>query len=98
MNRDDSGSAEEQVLEVEGMGGLFKGRISGKAILSAENMILLILIMQCAQVWFMYQHLAESSDSQREAAYILSLSQSDREKLNIAMPPSLRAKMRRGDQ
>lgn len=85
-----------QVLEVGGMG--IKARLSGRRVMSADNMLLLILVMQCAQAWFMYQHFTDSAEAQRESIYILSLSPAEREKLNMAMPASLRAKLRRGEQ
>lgn len=95
---------ENEEITVKGFG--LEGKASGRKLLSANG---LLLVFACALAVFGYQLLTttrEEHRSQSEAMqklfeamsennYILSLSQADRERLNIQMPDSLRRKINR---
>lgn len=101
MSRDD-----EQVIEVKGLG--LEGRMRGRRLINTQSLLLAAI---CALTALGYQHHASSEESHKEQGkeiakihesmsentYVLSLSQAEREKLNIAMPESLRRKIRNRD-
>lgn len=81
-----------QVLEVETPG--FKGKARG---LGNGGVLALILGLTVAQAWFIYdmrQMLQRVIDSNDALIFAMSLSEAERQKLNIAMPESLRRKLR----
>lgn len=65
------------------------------SLVNNNGLLMLILAMQVAQAWFLYQHHLTGEEALRENTYVLSLSQPEREKLNLAMPDSLRKKQAR---
>jgi hypothetical protein len=87
---------DEQVIEVSAGGGLLKARASGKRLVSAENLLIVIFFMQLGQAWFTYQHFLDAQRSNAEVTYILSLTSEEKAKLNLAMPESLRNRQRNG--
>lgn len=103
MEGDDTMNGEDQTIEVKGLG--LEGRLRGKRLVNANS---LLLTAVCALAALGYQHHASSEEQHKkqgeelrqiheamaENTYVLSLSQADREKLNIAMPDSLRRKVR----
>jgi len=88
---------EEQLLELEGFG--MKGKVRGRGLFS-DNTAMLILFMMFAAFMF-YHHtttldlLAKNLEATTENTFVLSLPPDQREKLNLAMPESLRRKIRR---
>jgi hypothetical protein len=87
---------EEQLLELEGFG--MKGKVRGRRLFSDHGAILLLFFMFSA---FMYYHhtttlelLAKNLEATTENTYVSTLTQAERERLNLSMPESLRRKMR----
>lgn len=90
----------QDVLEanVPGGGLKFRGKHLPERLLGDRAITLLLI---CAVAWFMWWHHSTTEDLMRknleattENTYVLSLSQAEREKLNIAMPESLRRKLK----
>lgn len=73
---------------------LGKGKASG---LGNGGVLALILGLTLAQAWFIYdmrQMMQRVIDSNDALLFAMSLSEAERQKLNIAMPESLRRKIR----
>lgn len=93
----------EETIEVEGMG--FKGKASGRRLLS-ENTLWLVLLIAIAALAWKHHSESESQMARLEAlvlrqnelmvewSYIISRSQAERERLDLQMPESLRRKLR----
>lgn len=86
----------DETLRIEGFG--MKGEARGRRILSSNA---LLLVVGLALGLGLYLHHVENQsalnrifESMAENTYVLSLSQADREKLNLRMPESLRRKLR----
>lgn len=82
-----------------GSGAKMTGRNLPERLLGDRTVI---LILVCAVAWFMWYHHTESADLLRknteaivENTFVASLSQEKKEALNLAMPESLRRKLRR---
>lgn len=92
----DQTMADEEAIQLEGFG--MKGSLSGRKIFSEH---VLVLILFCAMALLLYNdHTANEAQHLKlleaiaENTYVLALPQADRERLNIAMPESLRRKIR----
>lgn len=92
-------ATDEEVIEVKGFG--IEGRARGRRLSTPA----LLLAGFCSLAAFGYQHDKQQSErlnqiheSMVENTYVLSLSQARREELNIAMPESLRRKIRPREQ
>ena len=97
MSQEDRERLNSESIELSGAGMGLKAR--GHRLVSNNIAFLLLYTMFAA---FMYYHhtqnmelLGKVLEATTENTYVLSLSQAEREKLNIAMPESLRRKMRR---
>jgi hypothetical protein len=92
-------------LEVEGFG--LRTRVRGHDVI----VVILVLVVMFGLGFLLWQHdrdtaviHAELAANQKALAehmedmlYVLSLSETDRQKLNLAMPDSLRKRKRRGE-
>jgi hypothetical protein len=88
---------EEEGIQVELPG--FKGKAMGKQFLNGKSSVVLVLGLL---LYLGYLHHTTTNEGQQKTlealdslTYVLSLPQSEREKLSIAMPESLRRKIRR---
>ena len=79
--------------------GKFKGKHLLERLLGDRTVTLMLI---CAVAWYMWLHHTESAELMRknteailESNYISTLPQSKKEELNLAMPDSLRRKLRR---
>lgn len=91
---------QQEVIELKAAG--MEAKRTGRAILGENT---LVLIFFCALSYFGYVHHTSNEEALRrvyeatvENTYVLSLSQPEREKLQIAMPESLRRKLRIREQ
>jgi len=88
----------DDTVELKGPAGL-SAKIPARRLLGENS---LILIFCCVLAYFGYVHHTSNEEALKrvyeatvENTYVLSLSQADREALKIAMPESLRRKIRR---
>lgn len=86
----------EETLDVKGFGTEVK--LKGAGILSKNGLTVALI---CFLIFAIYKHHTDNEaaltriyEAMAENTYVLSLPQADREKLNIAIPESLRRKMR----
>ena len=88
----------DDTVELKGPAGL-SAKIPARRLLGENS---LLLIFCCVLAYFGYVHHTSNEEALKrvyeatvENTYVLSLSQADREALKIAMPESLRRKIRR---
>ncbi len=86
----------EETLDVKGFGTEVK--LKGAGILSKNGLTLALI---CLLIFAIYKHHTDNEaaltriyEAMAENTYVLSLPQAEREKLQIAIPESLRRKMR----
>lgn len=98
LGREEQERLTDDSIELRGPAGL-QAKLTGRKLLG-ENTLILVFICVIAYLGYVH-HIANEEGLRRvyealvENTYVLSLSQSERERLNVAMPESLRRKLKR---